>query len=273
MSEKRVPKEWWTVKLPADMSEATEEQLLSLGSKLVGLSGKTAWIDSMTFRETREVEHSLGTDDICANYGFVDLDEEWSSLPDERVLLWMPQTKAQADTVKEDLDISSLGKSVVAETMIGYLAASLKHEDVSCIVSTPEGSRKATGIIGFHRKMHVYDDDVTIDYHVRVFHSVGTKVERGALLAGLHSQMRTDMETAFTSLAYAGLDLPLKLVVHDCEDDSEMLRVFQELAELACNEAFDLHIEDLPDWISMEQYVANIGGQVLCEPARAPSLG
>lgn len=273
MSEKRVPKEWWTVKLPADVSEATEEQLSSLGSNQVGLSGKTAWIDAMHLRETREVENSLSTDDICANYGFVDLDEEWSSLPDERVLLWMPQTKAQAETVKEDLDVSSLADSSVEDNINGYLTASLKHQEVSCIVSIPEGSRKATGIIGFHRKMHVYEDDVTIDYHVRVFHSVGTKVERGALLAGLHSQMRTDMETAFTSLASAGLDLPLKLVVHDCEDDSEMLPVFQELAELACNEAFDLHIEDLPDWISMEQYVANIGGQVLSEPQRAPSLG
>ena len=217
MADKHTPREWWTVKLPADLSEATEEQVLAARSNPVGLSGKNAWISAVNLRQTEKVEQSLGTDDICAHYGFVDLDEEWIGIPEERVLLWMPTTKAQVETVKEDF-VDILGDSVTGIHIKGYLAASLQHQEVSCIVANPEGSRKPTGIIGFHRDMHVYDDEVTIDYHVRLFHSVGSKVERGALLAGLHSQMMTDMEAAFTSLSAVGIDLPLKLHVHDCED-------------------------------------------------------
>jgi hypothetical protein len=259
MTDKRLM-DWWTVNIAADVTDATREHASAAGAVKVGLAGKDAWISAWSGHRSDAVETRVGTEDITVQFGFVDLDVEWSDIPDQGVVLWMPTTDAQALTVIDDLSETLLEVGEYAN-VAEAVEKSVSQEAVSCIVATPEGSRKATGVASFLRTMSLHEDRASIDYHILGFHSAGTDVDRGALLAAVYKQMLSDMETAFTSLSAADIDTPLSLDVHDVNEDSEILHVFEELAELATHHAFDLYATEIPDWVSMERYIANTGEQ------------
>nr|WP_250807584.1 hypothetical protein [Neorhizobium tomejilense] len=240
---------WWEVKTKADTSLASAEFACELEGHLLGCAAKNAWISSYDLKTSVNTEFTVSEADSACNMGFIESRRSFTDYPEEDTHLWMPRTASQVEVVIDDL-VEDWPRRMSRDQLRDAMAASLEDDAVICIVSSPAGSRRSTGVIAFRRELTICDQRATVGITVGVFHSEGTFVQRAALLGAFRAQIKADIEASYTSLCRAGVDLDFDIHVHASDNDNRMIRYFWDLATDAKRDAFDGGFET-PDWLDL----------------------